>query len=305
MIEEQIAVALSTVPDVNVYPVVLPRSPRYPSVTYHRRNYEVTSDQWSMNPLVVSPAEGAMSLFQVVVYAETYTQCSELLRAVKTALEDVPGMILDSVQDGYEWKQNVFAIVTEWAVWGDLAQRTPDSYFPAWELLNPAIDAVLASLVEDFNDRVKTVRLHDPQIRSLKTPALVLDVTRIAPGKETSDDLRALILNLSVYCLYPYSRNMIPYVASMAADVFNHIRYNKWGLGNWVDYPDNMVAEREPISPGVYSQWVIHWEQTVYTGADEAPVCYEPEPYYSVSPDIGLDNQEDYVPLVTDSPCDE
>ena len=295
MIEEEIKSALATVLN-NVYPVVLPRTPDYPAATYHRRDYSETNDNWGT--LMLSTAEGALSIFQVVVYAETYTQAAQLLRNVKLALETVPGLLLDSVQDGFEWQQNVFAIVTEWAVWGDLENvETTDSQLN-WETLKPFIDAVLLNLKETFSDRITTIRLHDPRIKKLTTPALVLDITDIDDGQSTCDDLSPIIVGFSLHCLFPQSSNMIASVAGMTADILGYLRYNKWGQGERVDMPKNIQAKRTSMRPNAYGQWVITWQQMMYLGEDDVLSCTEAKPYYSHTPKTGPSYEKDYIPVV-------
>ena len=97
---------------------------------------------------------------------------------------------------------------------------------------------------------------------------------------------------------------MVPNVASMAADVMNHVRYNKWDQKDRVNMPENIQAERASVRPGVYAQWVITWEQLVYLGKEEPEFCIDAEPYYSHAPDIGPEHENDYVPVEVPV-CDE
>lgn len=295
MIEEKIKSALATVL-THVYPVVLPRNPDYPAATYHRRDYSETSDNWGT--LMLSTAEGALSIFQVVIYAETYTNAARLLRDVKKALETVPGLLLDSIQDGFEWQQNVFAIVTEWAVWGDLENVEITDSSLQWGTLQPFIDAVLLNLTETFSDRITTIRLHDPQIRKLTTPALVLDVVEIEDGKTTCDDRSPVIVSFALHCLFPQSSDMIASVAGMTAEILGYLRYQKWGLGARVNMPENLQAKRSAVRPNAYGQWVITWQQLIYLGADDAAFCTATEPYYSYVPKTGTPHEKDYIPVV-------
>lgn len=295
MIEEEIKSALTTVLP-NVYPVILPRTPDYPAATYHRRDYSETNDNWGT--LMLSTAEGALSIFQVVIYAETYTQAARLLRDVKQALETVPGLLLDSVQDGFEWQQNVFAIVTEWAVWGDLENEGTTDTVMAWNTLQPFTDAVLLNLTKTFSDRINTIRLHDPQIRKLITPALVLDVVEIEDGKTTCDDRSPVIVNFALHCLFPQSSNMIASVAGMTADIIGYLRYQKWGLGARVNMPENLQAKRAAVRPNAYGQWIITWQQMLYLGTEDDPVCTTKKPYSSYVPKTGTPHEKNYIPVV-------
>ena len=301
MIEEDIKAALTTVLNY-VYPVVLPRNPDYPAATYHRRDYSETNDNWGT--LMLSTAEGALSIFQVVIYAETYTEAAGLLRDVKQALETVPGLLLDSVQDGYEWQQNVFAIVTEWAVWGDLEETITENPLLTWTTLQPLLDAMLQKFNETFKDRVNTIRFHDPQIKKLITPALILDITDIEDGKSTIDDnLSPVYISFSLHCLFPQTKNMMSNVAGMTADLIDFLRYNKWGQKSQIYMPANIQAKRAAIRPNAYGQWVISWQQLIYLGSKEQDFCVEAEPYQSYKPDIGLAHKDDYIPVKGEN-CD-
>ena len=298
LLEEQIAAALETILPLTVYPVILPRTPDYPAVTYHRRDYEIKNDQWSMNPLYLASVEGSRSLFQVVIYAPTYTECAHLLREVKTALEAVPGMILDSINDGYEWKQEVYAIVTEWAVWGDLDTPTESSASPEqWPDLQPFILAMLEDLTTSYSDRVSTIGLHNPQTRGLSTPALVLDINSISVGEDLGDDRHPLQVSWALHCLFPQKQDgLISPVASMAAELVGYLRWQKWHQGDRMDYPKNINATRGTLWPGLYSQWIVSWDQTVYPTTDEEPEITA-DAAVSWTPQTGPEYADDYEKL--------
>lgn len=301
LIEEQIAAALETVLPGQAWPVILPQNPDYPAITYHRRDYEVKAEQWSLNPLMLRNADGPRSLFQVVIYATPYTLCATLLRQVKAALETVPGLILDSVRDGYEFEQDVFATLTTWAVWGDL--ETQSFSDPGdWPLVQPAVDAILATLGNDFGDRVPTLRFHDPADRELVTPALVLDLESFEIGEDPGDGRTPAQARWTIHCLMPQSaEGSEVLVRSMAAEVFARVRFNKWNLGADVDYPDTVNADEGRLWPGLHGHhhWTVSWDQVLYLVLEddtEEPFCPD-DCYSSFEPATGETFEDDYTLL--------
>jgi len=307
MIEQQIAAALETVLPGAVWPVIMPQNPAYPAVTYHRRDYEQTTDPWSLNPLQLRQAEGPRALFQVVIYGTPYTRCAELLREVKAALETVPGLMLDSVQDGYEFEQSIYAIITEWTVWGDLEARTLNE--PGdWPLIQPFVDAILAGLEADFGDRVTTIGFHDPALRELSLPALVLDMTTLDIGEDTGDGRVPAQASWVIHCLMPQdAEDPELLVRSMAAEVLGRVRMNKWGMGSDVSYPDELSAEQGTLFPGVsgHTHWTVSWQQVLYLQIDEDTEAeFLPEEYYSsFEPATGSAFEAEYEPGTP--PCEE
>lgn len=308
LIEKQIADALETVLPNDTWPVILPQNPVYPAVTYHRRDYQRQADQWSMNPLLLRSADGPNSLFQVVVYSKLYTDAANLLRSVKSALEGVPGLQLDSVQDGYEYEQQVFAIITEWRIWGDLETSTTETT-PEWLKIQPFIDAIVNDITATFDDRTKYIGMHTPTLRNLPTPAIVLDMEQMEPGIDPGDGRTALDSSLSLHCLIPQIKTGAEIqVRSMAAEVAQRVNYNKWGLGDAINYPENLTSNQDTLSPGAsgYTHWVVSWNQTLYITPDRpdpVPEFLPDECYSSFEPAVGEDFEDDYELL--EPTCDE
>ncbi|WP_252180226.1 hypothetical protein [Endozoicomonas sp. 4G] len=298
LIEEQIAAALDTVIPDQAWPVILPQNPEYPAITYHRLNYEIKSDQWSLNPLQLRNANGPRSLFQVVIYAHPYTLCAKLLREVKAALETVPGMQLDSVQDGYEFEQSIYAIITEWTVWGDLETRIQDD--PGdWPLVKPYADAILSNLTAHFTDRVTTLRFHDPAQRPLVAPAIILDLESFALGEDPGDGRVPVQASWTLHCLMPQSaENSEILVRSLAAEVFALVQFNKWQLGKETDFPENLDASQGTLWPGMHghNHWTVSWDQMLYVTlkADSTPPFCPDECYSSFEPATGETFEECY-----------
>lgn len=298
LIEEQIAAALETVIPEQAWPVILPQNPHYPAITYHRLNYEIKSDQWSLNPLQLRNANGPRSLFQVVIYANPYTLCARLLREVKAALETVPGMQLDSVQDGYEFEQNVYAIITEWTVWGDLETRIQDN--PGdWPLVKPYADAILSSLTAHFFDRVATLRFHNPSYRPLVAPALILDLESFSLGEDPGDGRVPVQASWTLHCLMPQSaEDSEILVRSLAAEVFALVQFNKWQMGKEIDFPENLDASQGTLWPGLHghTHWTVSWDQMIYVTLkkDTTPPFCPDECYSSFEPATGETFEECY-----------
>lgn len=300
LIEEQIAAALDTVLPGQAWPVILPQNPVYPAITYHRRDYENKADQWSLNPLLLRGADGPRSTFQIVIYAHPYTEAAHLLRQAKAALETVPGLKLDSVQDGYEFEQMVYAIITEWTIWGDL-ETTVQGLPGDWPAVQPVVDAILADLTKSFGKRVETVRFHDPSQRTLVTPALVLDLESFDLGAFPGDGRTPTRARWVLHCLMPQTPDGSEIrVRSMAAELFARVTFNKWQLGVAVDFPQNVEASQATLWPGLYghNHWTVSWDQVLYidTGKEDPlppPICPD-DAYVSFTPAIGADHEPDY-----------
>ena len=306
IIEQQISDALNTVLPDSVYPVLLPQGPTYPAISYHRKDYRRAGGSDSRNPLAIQSADGEQSEFQIVIYDRVYTDAARLLRQVKTELETI-GLTLESVADGYEFEQNVFSIITEWSVWGDLAENNT---LPLgdWDSLKPFVSGVLSCLSDQFDADTATIRFQSPTEHKLMTPALVLDIESMATGTDPGDGMTALELSPVIHCCLPVAApDSLIRVRSLAADVIRAIAYQSFTPD--CDLPSDISATAADTWPGRYGfhRWAVNWRQQIIIGQSIWPDdCNVPtNPRYSWKPAIGTDHEPDYQPLINTGPCED
>ena len=272
--EQKIVDALSKVLPDAVWPVVLPQDPAYPAFSFNRINYELKSESPDLNPLRLNTGTGNKSTFQMVIYAKQYTKCAALLRQAKQAMES-EGLVLESVEDGYEFEQLVFVIVTEWSIWGELEadNRKPANQYP---VLAKITKAIIQTLKDNF-ECIPCIELYHPNKRQLTTPALILETESLAMGASLGDGRTPLRISFVLHCLMPEGTDDAN-LQGLAALVCQLIYQNTWQQDN-LSFPDNfsiIPAAGFPSEFG-FSRWTVAWQQTLYMGQsiwadDDAPV---------------------------------
>ena len=246
--EQKIVDALSKVLPDAVWPVVLPQDPAYPAFSFNRINYELKSESPDLNPLKLNAGTGNKSTFQMVIYAKQYTKCAALLRQAKQAMES-EGLVLESVEDGYEFEQLVFVIVTEWSIWGELEadNRKPANQYP---VLAKITKAIIQTLKDNF-ECIPCIELYHPNKRQLTTPALILETESLAMGASLGDGRTPLRISFVLHCLMPAGTDDAN-LQGLAALVCQLIYQNTWQQDN-LSFPDNSLSNAAVLA-GLYTK---------------------------------------------------
>ncbi|AMO58114.1 hypothetical protein GZ77_20480 [Endozoicomonas montiporae] len=294
LIEQELAAALLPLVDDRAYPIALPQNADYPSLTFHRVEAQEAEEDYRLSPLKQRRARGLKSLFQVVAWSKTYSDCATLLRQCKNTLEAITGVYLESCSDGYEHELQLYTCVMEFAIWCDLdSTETPvgDS-----GKLSKVMDAITAE-ISDVLPGVDVAR-YNTQDREVKAPAVRLDLSAMKPGVERGDGSFAAACEFVAWCSFAPSSMEAP---QTAARLLEAIHYNHWKLGAEVNHPTNLKAEPAEFRPGKagFESWVVSWEQTVYLGEPEPDDSLLPDTVMvGIDPDIGLDNENKYEQIV-------
>jgi len=174
------------------------------------------------------------------------------------------------------------------------------------ENLRQLHDAMLVDLRAHYLGRVQTIEAFDPfpdiegQDRlPLVTPALLLEIDSIDPGVEDGTERQALNLSFLVHCVLSFRTEQIQLeLREFAADLLNHVRYNRWGFPAAVEIPTALGAQPAEFVPGLmgFDTWIARWEQVVFIGSDSWSAAGIPtaEVWFGIAPEIGTAHVSDY-----------
>ena len=293
LIEQQLAAALLPLVDSRAYPVALPQNTQYPAITFHRVEAQETEEDYRLSPLKQRRARGLKSLFQVVVWSKSYSDCARLLRECKQTLETLDGLYLDSSADGYEHELQLYTCVMEFVTWCDL-DTTETTRTASGELAQ-----VVAAMVGEIQQQLpeSDVAQYNPMDRQLVAPAIRIDISGHKPGSDNGDGRLPACCEFVAWCSYGSQGFQ---AAEAAARLTEFIRYTHWQLGAKVTHPDNIKAEPAQFRPGKagFESWLVSWEQTVYLGSTEADDGILPDTVLvGIDPEIGADHEDKYERL--------
>jgi len=174
---------------------------------------------------------------------------------------------------------------------------------PVLKDLNALHEHIQAAVRERFGARLNTVGEYDPidpQLKTIKTPAILLELVEIRPGGRKTGGRTPVKLIWSAHCILSAATPKVQReIRNFAVQMLCLVDGNKWGLGGAVERP----AELPEAFPGLFNpgemgfeSWIVNWSQVVHLGDSwELPVD---EVYVRESPNIGADHQDDYRRLV-------
>ena len=294
LIEQELAAALAPLVDNRAYPTALPQNSDYPALTFHRVDAQEVEEDYRLSPLKQRRARGMKSLFQVVAWSKTYSDCATLLRQCKNTLENITGVYLESCSDGYEHELQLYTCVMEFAVWCDLdSEETPVGESGQLSQVMSAIESEISKQLPDID-----VARYNPQARQLKAPAIRLDINGIKPDTDRGDGRFAARCEFVALCSFANGTMEAPQIAAQLLDL---IRYNHWLLGAGVNHPEQLKAQPADFRPGKsgFESWVVSWEQTVYLGEPEPNDGVLPDTVMvGIDPDIGAEHEDKYEQII-------
>ncbi|MGL5526399.1 MAG: hypothetical protein ACRDCY_21965 [Aeromonas veronii] len=115
---------------------------------------------------------------------------------------------------------------------------------------------------------------------TIKTPAVLLEVSGFTGGKKVSGGRLALRMTCQAHCMLSIrSANVEREIVNMAAAVAALVEGNHWGLPAAVQRPENIEATPGEFSTGEagFESWVVSWEQLIHLGAEWQPPDDMPE----------------------------
>ena len=165
------------------------------------------------------------------------------------------------------------------------------------------------AMIDDIKGKlpsIKTVVAYDPtdensggQHQSVKTPAVLIELSEMKPGTSRGDGRQAFECEFILHCILSVKTANVQleirnYVAAVAKEVWR----NKWGLSGCVELPEDISAYPGVFKAGDkgFESWVVSYSQKIYLG--DLPLTTETVPtdvFIGFSPKVGPDNQADYV----------
>ncbi|WP_330926292.1 hypothetical protein [Candidatus Sororendozoicomonas aggregata] len=291
LIEQQLAAALLPLVDDRAYPVALPQNTTYPAITFHRVDSRRTEEDYQLSPVKARKARGVKSLFQVVAWSTSYSDCVTLLRQCKSHLEALPGVYLEGAADGYEHELRLYTCVMEFALWSDLELPLTGSNVAGD--LGTVLDSAVTTLSEVMPET--DIASVNPLESHFSASSIRLDIQQIRQGSDRGDGLFPATCSFIAWCCSPESHYQ---AADLAAKLLDKVQYNHWQLGAKVSHPQSLKAEPAVFRPGSFECWAVSWEQTVFLGETQTPESKIPDTVMAGSaPDIGFGHEDDYVQL--------
>lgn len=155
-------------------------------------------------------------------------------------------------------------------------------------------DAIAAAVRARFGPRLVTVGEYNPvdgDSKTVKTPALLLELVEIRPGGRTSGGRTPLELAWSAHCVLSSATDDVQrQVRNFAAEVLRLVDGNRWEQGEAVERATELEAFPGMFKPGDkgFESWVVNWKQTAHLGELwQLPVDVAGEVYVAEFPNIG------------------
>jgi len=173
--------------------------------------------------------------------------------------------------------------------------------------------SIIADLERQYLGRVETVAAYDPfpgtdeqDAKALLTPALLLELESIDPEPEDGTGRQSLRLTFVAHCVLSFRTLAVQMeLRVFAADVMNHIRYNRWGYPGAVADPEAIAAQPGEFKPGLagFDSFLVRWEQVVQVGEDQwnASGILPTIVYLGYAPDIGAAHIDDYQQIIPEA----
>jgi len=153
---------------------------------------------------------------------------------------------------------------------------------------------------------IKTVEAYDPTTESdggqhslVKTPAVLIELAELRPGKPLGDGRQAFSCEFIFHCiLSTATKNVELEIRNYAAAVARVVYKNRWGFPNAAELPDDIGAYPGVFKPGDkgFESWVVSFRQNVFLGdVDVNQESIPTDVFYSMTPDIGAAHKDDYT----------
>lgn len=146
---------------------------------------------------------------------------------------------------------------------------------------------------------LKTVKSYDPSERdALVTPALLLELVEMKPGKKRGDGRLPITAEFAAHCCLSVKTDQVDIeIRNFAAKMLQVVNGSRWGLNDAVERPDELGAFPGMFKPDDkgFESWVVVWEQNIHLGdvwqdADFLPI----EVYVGETPNLGTSAQGKY-----------
>tara|TARA_R110002051_G_scaffold71744_1_gene129614 strand:- start:454 stop:1005 length:552 start_codon:yes stop_codon:yes gene_type:complete len=168
--------------------------------------------------------------------------------------------------------------------------------------------ALHESMVLDLKSKIKfikTVEAYDPtsdetgpQHSLVKTPAALIELTELRPGKSLGDGRQSFRCEFIFHCiLSTTTKNVELEIRNYAAAVAKAIHKNRWGFESAVEQPSDIGAYPGVFKSGDkgFESWVVSFSQNIYLGNIGINEESIPEDvFYSMAPLVGEDNKQAY-----------
>ncbi len=165
------------------------------------------------------------------------------------------------------------------------------------------------AMIDDIKGKlpsIKTVVAYDPtdennggQHQSVKTPAVLIELSEMKPGKSLGDSRQAFECEFILHCILSVKTDNVQLeIRNYAAAVAKVIYRNKWGLSDCVEPPEDIAAYPGVFKAGDkgFESWVVNYSQKIHLG--DLPLNTETAPtdvFIGYAPKVGADHQADYV----------
>ncbi len=127
--------------------------------------------------------------------------------------------------------------------------------------------AIESHLVKRFPKiNVETYR---PSLGLLRTPCALIEMCMGEEGKDAGDDRVPHNIHWNIHCvLGANTPNLELQVRSFAAEVFNLVRRNRWGLERNVEIPKDLNYMPGMLKSGEhgFDSFIVSWQQVIYLG---------------------------------------
>lgn len=168
--------------------------------------------------------------------------------------------------------------------------------------LNDLHNAIVATTQAAFGSVVETVAAYSPlQADPINTPAVLIEMDSADEGEDCGDGRVPLKCQFLAHCiLSTKTPNVQVEVRAFAAQMFQVVRHNNWGLTGNVTRPASLSMLPGEFRPGNhgYESWIVAWEQTLYLGDSVWTGGVRPETVYlGITPNIGAGHEGDYVQI--------
>lgn len=168
----------------------------------------------------------------------------------------------------------------------------------------PLHEAMITALKSRMS-YIQTVEAYDPTTESdggqhslVKTPAVLIELAELRPGKSLGDNRQAFSCEFIFHCiLSTATKNVELEIRNYAAAVAKVVYRQRWGFAEAVEHPDDIGAYPGVFKPGDkgFESWVVSFRQNVYLGEVEVNQDAIPsEVFYSMAPEIGAAHKDDY-----------
>ena len=303
MIEQELYSALAPLVSDRAYPVVLPKGPTFPAITFHRADGDWRTQE-TPGLLRAMQLTGYRSVFQVVVWGEQYSHCAELLRQVVNATGNIEGLTLEGAVDGYdsETGKGLYTSIIEFYAWDDIrfTSSPPDATLPD-HILQPYFSGVVNGVSEYFGKRLQLSGMYSEHQwkKSVGLPAILVEPVITGKGETRGDGSLPVTCRFDAFCMVSPGHDQRERAQALAVEMAGLVDLNHWGLGRKVGHPETPRFEQyttRPDSSG-FEAWVVSWEQELYIYPPEDEDQIPDTLYASNLPETGDTYKDQYRQL--------